>query len=93
MEDQLHPTEARPPPLSASGRCNSLHSQVAPVPDRVISETYAISYDCVLMELDFYNEVVSRHVSALSVQGIGRVIDIGSGTGNVTIDLRRSRAM
>lgn len=54
---------------------------------QLIWETYAISYDLVLNELDFYCEVTNRHRRALSVRGIDRVIDIGAGTGNVTIPL------
>src|SRR5262245_602326 len=54
---------------------------------QLIWETYAISYDLVLNELDFYCEVINRHCRALSVKGINRVIDIGAGTGNVTIPL------
>src|SRR5262245_11657642 len=56
----------------------------------LVWETYAISYDLILQELDFYHEVVSRHGSALSVEGIDRIIDIGAGTGNVTMPLLRT---
>jgi ubiquinone/menaquinone biosynthesis C-methylase UbiE len=50
-------------------------------------QTYARSYDRILPILPFYQEVVSRHVSALSKPGIRRVIDVGAGTGNVAIKL------
>jgi len=58
---------------------------------QLVWETYAISYDLVLNELDFYCEVINRHRRALSVRGINRVIDIGAGTGNVTIPLVKKR--
>jgi ubiquinone/menaquinone biosynthesis C-methylase UbiE len=57
---------------------------------QLIWETYAISYDLVLQELDFYCEVVNRHGRAMSARGINRVIDIGAGTGNVAIPLVRT---
>ncbi len=50
-------------------------------------ELYAISYDKVLLEMDFYTEVVDRHVSALSGGECKRVADLGAGTGNVAIRL------
>jgi ubiquinone/menaquinone biosynthesis C-methylase UbiE len=50
-------------------------------------ETYAMSYDIVLPQLDFYEEVVNRHVCALTRGGLQRVIDIGAGTGSVTAPL------
>ena len=54
---------------------------------QLIWETYAISYDLVLPELDFYREVVNRHCSALCAAGINQILDIGAGTGNVAIPL------
>jgi ubiquinone/menaquinone biosynthesis C-methylase UbiE len=51
---------------------------------QLIWGTYAISYDLILPELDFYREVVNRHSIALAATGINRVLDIGAGTGNVT---------
>jgi len=54
---------------------------------QLIWESYAISYDLVLNEQDYYQEVLSRHITVLSEDGINRVIDIGAGTGNVTIPL------
>lgn len=50
-------------------------------------QTYARSYDRILPLLPFYQEVVSRHVCALSKPGIRRVIDVGAGTGNVAVKL------
>ncbi|OAI18799.1 hypothetical protein A1359_04330 [Methylomonas lenta] len=54
---------------------------------QLIWESYAVSYDFVLNEQDYYREVLNRHIIALSENGINRVIDIGAGTGNVTIPL------
>jgi|GEM_PF-1638488 len=67
--------------------CGKLQAELQ---HQLIWENYAISYDLVLQELDFYREVVNRHASALSAAGINRVIDIGAGTGNVTIPLLRT---
>jgi ubiquinone/menaquinone biosynthesis C-methylase UbiE len=53
-------------------------------------EVYAMSYDVVLPELDYYQEVVSRHVQALSRGGVQRVLDVGAGTGSVTGALLRA---
>lgn len=52
--------------------------------------TYAISYDRVLPQLPFYQEVVHRHVGAMSAPGIIDIIDLGAGTGNVTIALLKA---
>jgi ubiquinone/menaquinone biosynthesis C-methylase UbiE len=49
--------------------------------------TYALSYDAVLPSLDFYREVVERHVDALAAEDVGTIIDIGAGTGSVAIPL------
>lgn len=54
---------------------------------RLIWESYAISYDCVLPVLPFYKEVVKRHVDAMRTPNIKNVFDIGAGTGNVTVSL------
>ena len=54
---------------------------------QLIWESYAISYDFILNEQDYYREVLNRHITALSESGVNRVIDIGAGTGNVTIPL------
>ncbi len=53
-------------------------------------ETYAISYDRVLEHLPLYQAVVERLVDAMSAPGIIDVIDLGAGTGNVTIPLVKS---
>lgn len=50
-------------------------------------EVYASSYDKVLPRLPFYQEVVERHLSAMNVPWIASVLDIGAGTGSVTIPL------
>lgn len=52
--------------------------------------TYALSYDAVLPNLDFYREVVARHIDALAGDDLGRVIDLGAGTGSVAIPLLQS---
>ena len=57
---------------------------------RLIWELYAISYDRVLPVLPFYKEVVKRHVNAMNTSNINDVLDIGAGTGNVTVNLLNS---
>jgi ubiquinone/menaquinone biosynthesis C-methylase UbiE len=52
-------------------------------------EVYAASYDCILCELPFYQEVVDRHCATMSTSGISSVLDIGAGTGSVTVRLLR----
>lgn len=57
-------------------------------PDRQKAwETYSLSYDSILPKLPFYQEVVKRHVTAMTENGIYNVIDIGAGTGNVSLEL------
>lgn len=46
-------------------------------------EAYAISYDKILLRMDYYQEVLSRHYTALSDPQIHQVIDLGAGTGNL----------
>jgi ubiquinone/menaquinone biosynthesis C-methylase UbiE len=46
-------------------------------------ESYAISYDRILLRMDYYQEVLSRHLAALSKPSIHHVIDLGAGTGNL----------
>jgi ubiquinone/menaquinone biosynthesis C-methylase UbiE len=50
----------------------------------VMWEVYAASYDRVLPELPFYQEVVNRHVARLGQPDIDLVLDVGAGTGSVT---------
>jgi ubiquinone/menaquinone biosynthesis C-methylase UbiE len=54
------------------------------VSHEIMWEVYAASYDRILSELFFYQEVVERHCAALSGPAIGTVLDVGSGTGTVT---------
>ncbi len=56
-------------------------------------ETYAVSYDCILPILPYYQEATARHITALHFPGIDRVIDVGSGTGNVAIPLAADGAV
>jgi len=49
--------------------------------------SYAYSYDEVLPYLDFYQQVVERHIAALSADDVETVIDIGAGTGSVAVPL------
>ena len=53
----------------------------------LIWDTYAVSYDRVLPRLSFYREVIKRHIDAMSTDTIRTVLDVGSGTGNVTVPL------
>jgi ubiquinone/menaquinone biosynthesis C-methylase UbiE len=48
---------------------------------------YARSYDRVLPRLPFYQEALRRHTTAMCRGGIRDVIDIGAGTGNVSLPL------
>jgi ubiquinone/menaquinone biosynthesis C-methylase UbiE len=50
-------------------------------------EVYAASYDRILSELRFYQEVVERHCTAMSAPAIGTVLDLGAGTGTVAVRL------
>lgn len=50
-------------------------------------ELYAASYDRVLPQLPFYREVVQRHLALMQQLGIERILDLGAGTGNVTLPL------
>jgi ubiquinone/menaquinone biosynthesis C-methylase UbiE len=50
-------------------------------------ETYAASYDRILPELPFYREVVERHRAAMASASIESVLDVGAGTGSVTVPL------
>jgi ubiquinone/menaquinone biosynthesis C-methylase UbiE len=63
-----------------------MSSQCIPSDEQVWT-SYARSYDRILPILPFYQEAVRRHVEALTGAGMRRVIDVGTGTGNVAIHL------
>lgn len=47
----------------------------------VMWEVYAASYDHILSEMPFYQEVVERHCTAMEPAHIHTVLDVGAGTG------------
>ena len=53
----------------------------------VMWNVYAASYDRVLPELPFYQEVVERHCAALQEENMRTVLDLGAGTGTVALRL------
>jgi ubiquinone/menaquinone biosynthesis C-methylase UbiE len=63
-----------------------MSSQCIPSDEQVWT-SYARSYDRILPILPFYQEAVRRHVEALTGAGMRRVIDVGTGTGNVAVHL------
>jgi ubiquinone/menaquinone biosynthesis C-methylase UbiE len=50
-------------------------------------DLYALSYDHVLLSMDYYTEVIGRHHGFLDHEAIQTVLDVGAGTGNGTIRL------
>lgn len=52
-------------------------------------DIYAISYDRVLPNVLYYQEVVARHVHAFSSSDIVEILDVGGGTGNIAMPLVR----
>jgi ubiquinone/menaquinone biosynthesis C-methylase UbiE len=48
---------------------------------------YAASYDRILLEMPYYLEVLERHRAAMTAPGVHEVLDVGAGTGNVTLPL------
>ena len=72
-------------------RENLFNARFAEQQDQQLTwEEYAISYDLILSEMEYYQEVLKRHLDALQQPDIRRVIDIGAGTGNVTVPLLES---
>jgi len=53
----------------------------------VLWEVYAASYDRILPEMPFYQEVVKRHCTAMEPAPIRTVLDVGAGTGVPTLRL------
>jgi ubiquinone/menaquinone biosynthesis C-methylase UbiE len=52
-------------------------------------DSYARSYDNVLSLMEYYQEVLHRHISFLSAPEINSIIDLGAGTGTVALVLAR----
>lgn len=50
-------------------------------------ETYAASYDRILLEMPFYQEVLQRHFAAMNTHSINNILDLGTGTGNLAVRL------
>jgi ubiquinone/menaquinone biosynthesis C-methylase UbiE len=50
-------------------------------------EVYAASYDRILLEMPFYQEVLHRHVTTMNSPSINNILDLGAGTGNVAVRL------
>ena len=46
-------------------------------------DSYALSYDRILLLMPYYQEVIDRHVDALTDTFPGPVVDLGAGTGNL----------
>jgi ubiquinone/menaquinone biosynthesis C-methylase UbiE len=55
----------------------------------VMWEVYAASYDRILPEMPFYQEVLERHCAALGPESVRTVLDVGAGTGLVAVRLLR----
>jgi ubiquinone/menaquinone biosynthesis C-methylase UbiE len=53
----------------------------------LIWDNYAVSYDRILPRLSMYQQAVGRHVEAMSKDDVRRILDLGCGTGNVTVPL------
>ncbi len=50
---------------------------------QLIWDTYAWSYDRILPLMPYYQDVLERHVDALTASCDGPIIDLGAGTGNL----------
>jgi len=68
--------------------CADLHEACS---HQLVWESYAYSYDRVLPRLAYYQQAVARHVAAMTEPGVRRVLDMGAGTGNVTLDLWKAQ--
>jgi ubiquinone/menaquinone biosynthesis C-methylase UbiE len=55
--------------------------------DGDVWDLYALSYDHVLLSMDYYTEVIGRHHGFLDQESVQSILDVGAGTGNGTIDL------
>lgn len=60
---------------------------------QVTWDVYARSYDSILPRLPFYQEAVRRHLDAMMLPHVASVLDVGAGTGNVTVALARAGRM
>jgi ubiquinone/menaquinone biosynthesis C-methylase UbiE len=49
--------------------------------------SYAISYDRILLRTPFYLDAVTRHLEAMAREDVHAVLDVGAGTGNVSVPL------
>ncbi len=77
------------PNLENQSVANSFHSALGATVE-LAWQGYAQSYDNILPLLPFYTEVVDRHVDAILATRSRTAVDVGAGTGNVTMRLAES---
>ena len=60
-----------------------------PHPDHQVEvwREYACSYDCVVGIMPYYLAVLDRHERLIAAAGCENILDIGAGTGNLTVRL------